>query len=106
MTIPNRLVTVRPSTPDRPSEPVEGDRAGSSGHHRVPSWNAVAFAAGAVLFPMAQIPDIEALAVASDVLLLVGLVPLGVQLLRGAGVRTAVATGDPAVMSGLGSATA
>ena len=64
------------------------------------------FAVGAVLFPLAQIPDVEAIAVASDVLLLVALVPLGLQLLRGAGVRTPVASGDVPVMSGFGSATA
>lgn len=44
---------------------------------------AIALAVGSALFPAARIPDIEAVAVASDVLLAVALVPLGLWLLGG-----------------------
>ena len=49
----------------------------------VPRWSALAVIVGAVLFPASRMPDIEALAVASDVVLVLALVPIGFQLLRG-----------------------
>ena len=41
-------------------------------------------AAGALLLPLSRIPDVEALAVAADALLVIALVPLGLQMISGA----------------------
>lgn len=41
-------------------------------------------AAGALLFPLSRIPDVETLAVAADALLVLALVPLGLRIFRGA----------------------
>ena len=46
---------------------------------------------GAVLFPMSRIPDIEALAVTSDLLLVASLAPIGARLLGGRTERRSVA---------------
>lgn len=45
---------------------------------------------GALLFPASRIPDVEALAVVADVVLLAALVPFGWSLVRAAGDRRAV----------------
>ena len=44
----------------------------------------VTLAAGALLLPLSRIPDVEALAVAADALLVIALVPLGLQMISGA----------------------
>jgi len=48
----------------------------------VPRWTALGLIVGAVLFPASRIPAVEALAIASDVVLLLALAPLGLQMLR------------------------
>jgi hypothetical protein len=50
----------------------------------VAPWSGWTLAAGALLFPLSRIPDVEALAVAADALLVIALVPLGLQMIRGA----------------------
>ncbi len=48
-----------------------------------PPWAGIALVLGGILFPVSRIGSIEALAPVSDALLLVGLAPLGLALLRG-----------------------
>ena len=55
----------------------------------------VVLAIGAVLFPASRIPDVEALAIASDVLLGVALVPLGLGLLGWRALGGSTAAGTP-----------
>jgi len=50
----------------------------------VARWSGWTLAAGGLLFPLSRIPDIEALAVVADALLVIALVPLGWQMMRGA----------------------
>lgn len=58
----------------------------------VARWMGITLAVGAVLFPMSRIPDIEGLAVLSDVLLLVALIPLGWRIVRSAAVTETLAS--------------
>jgi hypothetical protein len=53
----------------------------------VARWSGWTMAAGALLFPLSRIPDIEALAIAADVTLVIALVPLGLQMIRGGAPR-------------------
>ena len=55
----------------------------------VARWSGWALAAGGLLFPLARIPDVEALALVGDALLVMALVPLGWQTIRGAVSRDA-----------------
>ena len=50
----------------------------------VARWSGWMLVAGALLFPLARIPDVEALAIVGDAMLLIALVPLGWQMIRGA----------------------
>ncbi len=57
-------------------------------------WSALTLALGGLLFPMSRIPGIEPLAVIADVVLLVGLAPIGWSVLTGRW-RTARAVAAP-----------
>lgn len=48
----------------------------------VARWSGWTMAVGALLFPLSRIPDVEALAIAADAILVIALVPLGVQMIR------------------------
>jgi len=46
-------------------------------------WSGFAIAAGGLLFPIARIPDIDALALIADAVLLLGVAPIGLAILTG-----------------------
>jgi hypothetical protein len=48
----------------------------------VARWSGWTMAAGALLFPLSRIPDVEALAIAADAILVIALVPLGLQMIH------------------------
>lgn len=51
--------------------------------HAVPRWCGIVLAVAGVLFPLSRIPSIEALALVTDSLFVVALVPLGWAILQG-----------------------
>lgn len=65
--------------------------------HVEPRWSGIALILGGVLFPVSRIGSIDALAPVPDALLLIGLVPLGLALLKGrAPATTTSGTTQPA----------
>jgi len=62
----------------------------------IPRWSGYAIALGGLLFPVARIPGIDALALIADVVLLAGLAPVGLSILASRerrSVRPPVSTG-------------
>jgi hypothetical protein len=61
-------------------------------------WSGFAIAAGGLLFPVARIPGIDALALIADVVLLLGVVPIGLAVLTG---RHTGSPGTPSIRTRL-----